>query len=109
MWIIGVITAVFLTACRAETIPPTPIMLATIPAELATQAALSQPPTPIITPQTEGETAVSIQPTTSPPKQAGEPAGEPWRVGIASNVPDGLAQEVKAFVGRHPDQFTWVG
>jgi hypothetical protein len=103
-----VATAVFLTACAADIVPPTPIPPATIPAELAEQLALNRPPTPMITPRSEGETAVSEPPTISPP-QGIIPSGSIWRLGIASNVPTGLAQEVKAFTARHPEQFEWVG
>ncbi len=111
-----VITAVFLIACRAETILPTPNLPAAIPADWATQAALSKPPTPMITPSIEGETApstssgqaVSIPPTSLSPQDI-IPSGAVWRVSVASNVPDGLAQEIETFAGRHPDQFIWVG
>lgn len=98
------LTAVFLAACRSEPIPPTPIMPATIPAELAAQAALAKPPTPMITPQSEMVT----EPAEGKPVQV-TPSGAVWRVGIADNVPVGLAQEVAAFAARHPAQFTWVG
>lgn len=112
----GMITAVFFTACHPETTPPTPILLATIPAELAEQAALSSPPTPMITPHAEGElagvelgaTAVSIQ-LTIPSEHNTLPVSETWRVGVASNVPMGLAREVEAFIERHSGQFSWVG
>lgn len=108
----GILTAVFLTACGAQTISPTAIALATIPAELvdaaATQAALNKPPTPIITPRAEGETAVPLPPTRSL-QQESPVSGVVWRVGLASDVPDGLAQEVEAFVARHPAQFAWAG
>jgi len=100
--------AVIITACNVETIPPTPIRLATIPAELAEQAALSKPPTPMITPRADEETAVSPN-LTSPPTHNTPPFDQVWHVGIASNVPSGLVQEVEAFVKRHPDQFSWVG
>ncbi len=104
------ITAVFLTACRPEPIPPTPILLATIPAELAAQAALNRPPTPMITPRAEEETlSVELVETAVAPPADTLLAGETWRVGIASNVPKGLAQEVEAFAGRHSDRFSWVG
>jgi hypothetical protein len=110
MWtfVFVVTTAVFLTACRADIVPPTSIPSATIPAELAEQIALNRPPTPIITPRLEGETAVSEPPTISPP-QGIMPSGSIWRLGVASNVPAGLAGEVEAFAVRHSEQFTWVG
>ncbi|MBE2224687.1 MAG: CapA family protein, partial [Anaerolineae bacterium] len=104
--------------CRPEIVPPTPIALATIPAGLAEQAALNKPPTPIITPRIEGE---SVTESNEAVAESGEAITEPvevtasassagiWRLGVAPDVPVGLAQEVAAFAERHPDQFVWVG
>ena len=108
--------AVLLTGCRPKIVPPTPIQAATIPAELAAQSALNKPPTPIITPRAEGETlggelvetAVSPQSAISSIQDV-TPVGESLRLGVANNVPVGLAQEIEAFAGRHSDQFAWVG
>ncbi|MFO7679706.1 MAG: CapA family protein [Chloroflexota bacterium] len=105
----ALLSALLTSACRpAETIPPTPIMAATVPAELATQAALNRPPTPIITPRVAGETAVSPPPTSSP-QPTTRPAGTVWRVGVDGSAPAGLVQEAAAFAARHPAQFAWVG
>ncbi len=107
--IVGVfLTAVFLAACQPQVVPPTPIMPATIPVELAERLALEKPPTPEVTPLSAEETAVPERPPAEPPQEA-TPSGKFILVGVDPNVPVGLEQEIQAFVDRYPERFVWVG